>query len=57
MSDRSLVRRVAMLYCIRGMCGCRTLSPQSSSKAEMMALSREWDRAVDGSPNRLDAAV
>ena len=31
MSDRSLVRRVAMLYCIRGMCGCRTLSPQSSS--------------------------
>jgi phage terminase large subunit-like protein len=26
-------------------------------EAEMMALSREWDRAVDGSPNRLDAMV
>jgi hypothetical protein len=26
-------------------------------EAEMMAFSREWDRAVDGSPNRLDAAV
>jgi hypothetical protein len=24
---------------------------------EMTASSREWDRAVDGSPNRLDAAV
>jgi hypothetical protein len=23
----------------------------------MMAFSREWDRTVDGSPNRLDAAV
>jgi len=23
----------------------------------VMAFSREWDRAVDGSPNRLDAAV
>jgi phage terminase large subunit-like protein len=22
---------------------------------EMMSFSREWDRAVDGSPNRLDA--
>ena len=26
-------------------------------ESEMMAFSREWDRAVDGSPNRLDAAV
>jgi phage terminase large subunit-like protein len=26
-------------------------------EAEIMAFSREWDRAVDGSPNRLDAAV
>jgi phage terminase large subunit-like protein len=26
-------------------------------EAEMMAFSREWDRTVDGSPNRLDAAV
>ncbi len=26
-------------------------------EAEMMAFSREWDRSVDGSPNRLDAAV
>jgi hypothetical protein len=26
-------------------------------EAEMMSFSREWDRAVDGSPNRLDAAV
>ncbi len=26
-------------------------------EAEMMAFSREWDRAVDGSPNRIDAAV
>jgi phage terminase large subunit-like protein len=26
-------------------------------EAEMMAFSRAWDRAVDGSPNRLDAAV
>ena len=26
-------------------------------EAEMMAFSREWDRAVDGSPNRLDAMV
>lgn len=26
-------------------------------EGEMMAFSREWDRAVDGSPNRLDAAV
>jgi phage terminase large subunit-like protein len=26
-------------------------------EAEMMAFSREWDRAADGSPNRLDAAV
>jgi phage terminase large subunit-like protein len=26
-------------------------------EAEMMAFSRESDRAVDGSPNRLDAAV
>lgn len=26
-------------------------------EAEMMAFSREWDRNVDGSPNRLDAAV
>jgi phage terminase large subunit-like protein len=26
-------------------------------EAEMMAFFREWDRAVDGSPNRLDAAV
>jgi hypothetical protein len=25
--------------------------------AEMMAFSREWDRSVDGSPNRLDAMV
>jgi len=24
-------------------------------EGEMMAFSREWDRAVDGSPNRLDA--
>ena len=23
----------------------------------MMAFSREWDRAVDGSPNRIDATV
>ena len=46
-----------MLYCIRGMCGCRTLSPPEQLEAEMIAFSREWDRAVDGSPNRLDAAV
>ena len=26
-------------------------------EGEMMAFSREWDRAVDGSPNRLDAMV
>lgn len=26
-------------------------------EGEMMAFSREWDRDVDGSPNRLDAAV
>src|SRR5262249_45791268 len=26
-------------------------------ETEMMAFSREWDRKVDGSPNRLDAAV
>ena len=26
-------------------------------ESEMMAFSREWDRAVDGSPNRLDAMV
>jgi phage terminase large subunit-like protein len=26
-------------------------------EAEMVAFSREWDRAVDGSPNRLNAAV
>jgi phage terminase large subunit-like protein len=26
-------------------------------EGEMMAFSREWDRAVDGSPNRLDAAI
>src|SRR5215831_14295303 len=26
-------------------------------EAEMMAFSREWDRAVDGSPNRLDAMI
>jgi len=26
-------------------------------EAEMLGFSREWDRAVDGSPNRLDAAV
>ena len=26
-------------------------------EGEMLAFSREWDRAVDGSPNRLDAAV
>ena len=26
-------------------------------ETEMMAFSREWDRAVDGSPNRLDAMV
>ena len=26
-------------------------------EAEMMAFNREWDRAVDGSPNRLDAMI
>ena len=26
-------------------------------EGEMMAFSREWDRAVDGSPNRLDAMI
>lgn len=26
-------------------------------EGEMLAFSREWDRAVDGSPNRLDAAI
>ena len=26
-------------------------------ESEMMSFSREWDRAVDGSPNRLDAQV
>jgi len=26
-------------------------------EGEMLAFSREWDRSVDGSPNRLDAAV
>jgi len=26
-------------------------------EAEMMSFSRDWDRAVDGSPNRLDAMV
>jgi len=26
-------------------------------EGEMMAFSREWDRAIDGSPNRLDALV
>jgi len=27
------------------------------SEAEMMAFSRKCDRAVDGSPNRLDAMI
>jgi phage terminase large subunit-like protein len=26
-------------------------------EVEMMAFSRDWDRAVDGSPNRLDAGI
>jgi phage terminase large subunit-like protein len=26
-------------------------------EGEMMAFSREWDRSVDGSPNRLDAMI
>jgi phage terminase large subunit-like protein len=26
-------------------------------EGETMSFSREWDRAVDGSPNRLDAAI
>jgi phage terminase large subunit-like protein len=26
-------------------------------EADMMAFSRKWDRAVGGSPNRLDATV
>jgi phage terminase large subunit-like protein len=26
-------------------------------EAEMLSFSRGWDREVDGSPNRLDAAV
>ena len=26
-------------------------------EAEMMSFSREWDRSVDGSPNRLDAMI
>ena len=26
-------------------------------EGEMMAFSREWDRAVDGSPNRFDAMI
>jgi phage terminase large subunit-like protein len=26
-------------------------------EAEMLSLSRDWDRDVDGSPNRLDAAI
>jgi phage terminase large subunit-like protein len=26
-------------------------------EGEMLSFSREWDRQVDGSPNRLDAAV
>jgi phage terminase large subunit-like protein len=26
-------------------------------EVEMMAFARGWDRAVDGSPNRLDASV
>jgi len=26
-------------------------------EAEMLSFSREWDRQVDGSPNRLDAAI
>jgi phage terminase large subunit-like protein len=26
-------------------------------EGELLSFSRQWDRAVDGSPNRLDAAV
>jgi phage terminase large subunit-like protein len=26
-------------------------------EAELLSFSRDWDRATDGSPNRLDAAV
>ena len=26
-------------------------------EGEMMSFSREWDRSVDGSPNRLDAMI
>jgi hypothetical protein len=54
MSDRSLVRRVAMLVAAEG---CAGAARSRQLEAEMMAFSREWDRAVDGSPNRLDAAV
>ena len=31
--------------------------PLDQLEGEMMALSREWDGAADGSPNRLDAMV
>jgi phage terminase large subunit-like protein len=38
--------------------GQSVASPRPRSlETEMIAFSREWDRAVDGSPNRLDAAV
>jgi phage terminase large subunit-like protein len=26
-------------------------------EAEMLSFSRDWDRDVDGSPNRLDASI
>ena len=41
-----------MLYCAEG-CAGAARSPQP--EAEMMVFSREWDHAVDGSPNQLDA--
>ena len=57
MSDRSLVRRVAnALLHPRDVRVPHALAPEQL-EAEMMTFSREWNRAVDGSPNRLDAAV
>jgi len=33
------------------------LPPSAALELEMLQFSREWDRAVHGSPNRLDAMV
>jgi phage terminase large subunit-like protein len=46
--------RVSLLYE-----RCRVLHRHGLDKleAETLSFSRDWDRDVDGSPNRLDAAI